>query len=239
MHLLTVENAKTTKGEQLRYLTGILYLAPANEAGRGNLCPKATAGCRKACLYGAGRAAIFPAVKTARIRKTHLMFDNPELFKELLRKDIKALVRKAEKLGYTPAIRINGTSDIAKLAMELAEEFPTVTFYDYTKLDKPWLRVRPNYSLTYSYSGENLPMSLQSLQNGINVSVVFDTKKGKALPETWNGYPVIDGDLHDLRFIDPKGVVVGLRAKGDAKHDELGFVVKTAAPQLIQIGKVA
>ena len=32
--LLTVQNAKTTKGEKLGILTGILYLAPANEVGR-------------------------------------------------------------------------------------------------------------------------------------------------------------------------------------------------------------
>src|SRR4051812_46480896 len=152
MTLLTVENAKTVKGEKLRYLTGILYLAPANEAGRGNTCPGSTAGCRKACLYGAGRAAIFPAVKTARIRKTHLFYDNPGLFREQLRKDISALVRKAEKTGMTPAIRINGTSDLPKLALEMANEFPTVQFYDYTKLDRPWERVRANYSVTYSFS---------------------------------------------------------------------------------------
>jgi hypothetical protein len=236
MHLLTVENAKTIKGEKLRYLTGILYLAPANEAGRGNTCPGSTAGCRKACLYGAGRAAIFPKVKEARIRKTHLMYDNPELFRDFLRKDIQSLVRKAGKAGMRPAIRINGTSDIPKLAMQFAAEFPTVQFYDYTKLDRPWERVRDNYSVTYSYSGENRSKAIAALKNGINVSVVFDTKKGKALPETWNGYSVIDGDLHDLRFIDPKGVVVGLRAKGDAKQDELGFVVKT---NLIQIGVAA
>jgi hypothetical protein len=48
------------------------------------------------------------------------------------------------------------------------------------------------------------------------------------LPETWNGYKVIDGTKHDLRFLDEKGVVVGLLAKGDAKHDMSGFVVDVA-----------
>jgi hypothetical protein len=37
---------------------------------------------------------------------------------------------------------------------------------------------------------------------------------------TYEGFPVIDGDVNDLRFLDPKGVVVGLKAKGDAKKDD-------------------
>jgi hypothetical protein len=35
---------------------------------------------------------------------------------------------------------------------------------------------------------------------------------------------VFDGDTTDLRFLDPVGVVVGVRAKGDAKKDDSGFV---------------
>jgi hypothetical protein len=35
----------------------------------------------------------------------------------------------------------------------------------------------------------------------------------------------INGDENDLRFLDPKGVVVGLTAKGKAKSDTSGFVV--------------
>jgi hypothetical protein len=45
------------------------------------------------------------------------------------------------------------------------------------------------------------------------------------LPETWKGFKVIDGDKTDERFLDEKGVVVGLKAKGDAKKDQSGFVV--------------
>ena len=31
---------------------------------------------------------------------------------------------------------------------------------------------------------------------------------------------------HDLRFKDPRGVIVGLLAIGDAKKDTTGFVIK-------------
>ena len=64
--------------------------------------------------------------------------------------------------------------------------------------------------------------------NGINVAVVFTTSRSEALPETWNRFPVIDGDLHDCRFLDPTGVVVGLRAKGVAKGAQSPFVVLAA-----------
>ncbi len=37
------------------------------------------------------------------------------------------------------------------------------------------------------------------------------------------------GDKTDLRFTDPKGVIVGLYAKGKAKQDASGFVVRMAA----------
>ena len=48
------------------------------------------------------------------------------------------------------------------------------------------------------------------------------------LPATWYGYRVIDGDKHDYRFLDERGVVVGLRAKGEAKYKDIdfGFVIQ-------------
>jgi hypothetical protein len=46
------------------------------------------------------------------------------------------------------------------------------------------------------------------------------------LPKTWNGYKVINGDDTDLRYFDPVNVVIGLKAKGDAKRDVSGFVVR-------------
>jgi len=48
------------------------------------------------------------------------------------------------------------------------------------------------------------------------------------MPNTYAGAPVVDGDASDLRFLDPDGVVVGLKAKGDAKKDTSGFVKRVA-----------
>lgn len=68
------------------------------------------------------------------------------------------------------------------------------------------------------------------LAHGANVAVVFGTPKGHALPETWHGYRVVDGDVSDLRFLDPPGTVVGLRAKGSAKKNQSTFVVRGMTP---------
>lgn len=226
MKLLTTANYKTTKGEKLGVLTGILYLAPAKISGY-EVCPKRSEGCTAACLYTAGMGA-FSNVQQARIDKTKMFFGDRDSFLDQLRKDIKALVKKATKLNMTPAIRLNGTSDIEWTRFTLMSEFPDVQFYDYTKVyNRLEKQIPTNYHLTFSKNEVNEAECVGALKLGVNVAVVFSTKKGEALPETWNGFPVYDGDDTDLRFMDPKGgYVIGLRAKGRAKKDVSGFVVK-------------
>ena len=225
MKLLSVNaDAKTIKGKKQGYLTGILYLAPSDISGV-NVCAKATDGCKSGCLFTAGRAGMFPKINEARIRKTHLLFADRQAFLMQLRKDINELLRKAERESMIPCVRLNGTSDLPWLALTLAEEYPTVQFYDYTKLPKAYTRIRPNYHLTFSHSESNLDDCLDSLRHGVNVAVVFDTKRKRVLPETWHGFTVTDGDVSDLRFNDAIGVVIGLRAKGKARKDcTSGFV---------------
>jgi hypothetical protein len=225
MKLLGYSNAKTIKGEKLNVYTGILYLAPAKLSGK-EVCPKRSAGCTIACLYTAGMGG-FSNVQKARIAKTKLFFDNRDLFLAMLRKELKAHLVKAKKLQMIPAIRLNGTSDIEWTRFGFMEEFPEIQFYDYTKVLSRLTRKIPlNYNLTFSKSESNLNDCSDALTLGANVAVVFNTKKGETLPSTWSGYPVIDGDETDTRFIDAKGVIVGLRAKGEAKKDTTGFVIK-------------
>lgn len=228
-NLLSVESdAKTTKGSAAGYLTGILYLAPSTESGMGiDLCPKASEECRAACLYGAGMAGVFPSIKAARIAKTRRMIEDRKGFVADLMDDIRRLQHEAKSRGMVPAVRINGTSDQPWLAQDMARAFPEVRFYDYTKLPKAWQRVLPNYHLTFSFSGNNLRDCIAALDHGVNVAVVFAGE----LPAKWNGYRVVNGDASDLRFLDPKGVIVGLKAKGDARKLNTGGFV--------QIGKVA
>lgn len=229
MELLSIDtNAKTIKGQKHGYLTGILYLAPFKEAGMGNLCPMASKGCASACLFTAGRGR-FDNVKEARIKKTHFWFQEREKFLEILVRDIRRLERKAKKHGYRPACRLNGTSDLdfSKIRVgefkNIYEMFPNVQFYGYSKVASRFDKeLTPNDHLTFSRSESNHDTAIELAKKGVNVAVVFQ----KYIPKTWNGFKVFNADETDLRFLDPKGVICGLIAKGKAKKDTSGFVVR-------------
>ena len=220
--LLGVEtDSKTKKGSKNGYLTGILYLAPHKITGF-NVCSMAKT-CINDCLFNAGRGQ-FGGVTEARIIKTLIFLLDIEFFKAILTRDIQRVVNKADKKGMTPVIRLNGTSDliIERVFKDVLNKFNTVQFYDYTKI--PNRRKLPsNYDLTFSYDGVNGVETELFLKRGGRVSVVFKNE----LPETFMGYPVINGDSSDLRFLDSGGVVVGLVAKGSAKKDSANdsFVV--------------
>jgi len=223
MKLLTTQNYKTVKGEKLGILTGILYLAPAKISGY-EVCPMRSIGCTEACLYTAGMRR-FSNVQKSRIKKTKMFFENRDEFLVLLNKDIKSLIAKAKKESLLPAVRLNGTSDINWTRFKIFEKHPEVQFYDYTKVLKHLTKDIPNYHITFSKNEINDRDCEIALNNGYNVAVVFNTKKGMDLPLTWCNYPVFDGDATDVRFYDPDNYVIGLRAKGEAKKDKSGFVV--------------
>ena len=225
--LLSTANPKIQKGTKLGYLSFILHLAPADVSGR-EVCPKRTAGCTAACLNTAGRGGMFRkgentnVIQEARKRKTRYFFEDREGFLEDLRKDIRKAIRYAERQGLTPVFRLNGTSDLSWEKYGIIQEFPEVQFYDYTKVLGRKVAHLPNYHLTFSAADGNDRDVSRAIEQGMNVAVVFDR-----LPETFEGRPVFDADDTDLRFLDPKGVVLGLKAKGRAKRDTSGFVRRT------------
>lgn len=247
MKLLTVGNPKTDKGEAEGYWTAVLHLAPATLSGY-QTCPGATDGCKTACLNIAGRGGIAEGglltyeaiasgertnhIQEARIRRTRFLFTDREAFLRQLHKELAAFIRKAEAKGMTPAIRLNATSDIRWEAsafhldgQSLMEHFPTVQFYDYTKL---WNRrnLPANYHLTFSLAESNYDKAVMALANGLNVAAVFRSKADvvAAIEGGFMGTEVVDGDKTDLRFLDGTGKVVALYAKGTAKRDTSGFV---------------
>lgn len=232
--LITFDNAKTTKGESLGWLTGILYLAPYTLSGR-NVCPHASPECVKLCLNTAGRGAM-NSVQQARVGKTKLFYADPKAFVERLDADITRARGKAKRARMKLAVRLNGTSDLpwenlgGERKVSLMERHPDLTFYDYTKNPERMYRylsgeMPENYRLTFSRSESNEDAALAVTRLGGNIAAVFTTPKGDTLPDTYLDAPVIDGDTHDLRFLDPRGVVVGLRAKGKAKTLRSDFVV--------------
>lgn len=243
MKLLTTGNPKLMKGSKKGYLSFILHLAPSKLSGY-NTCPSASAGCAFACLNTAGRGGLFPSIQTARIRKTVEFYEHRSDFMTKLVRDVRAGLRMAKRKKLIPVFRLNGTSDIRweNVPIDLTDKvgrgksqtivtyradnimalFPSVQFYDYTKL--PNRRDIPaNYHLTFSRSEIN-DCILSSISH--NIAVVFGVKRGAALPAEYIGRKVIDGDETDLRFLDEPNVIVGLRGKGKAKNGEHnGFVV--------------
>jgi hypothetical protein len=232
MKLLGIANTKTMKGEALGYRTYIMHLAPSTLSGY-QVCPMASTGCATACLNLSGMGR-FSNVQAARIAKTKWFFEDRASFMAQLVKEIRSAIRSSQKAGLVPVFRLNGTSDIrwetvsvfvdAFWHNNIMDAFPSVQFYDYTKIPNR-RNVPSNYHLTFSRSEMNEELALQVLSAGImNVAVVFDN-----LPKKWAGVTVVDGTETDLRFLDERAVVVGLKANGKAKKDTTGFTVLTRA----------
>ena len=206
--LLSTANPKIQKGTKLGYLSFILHLAPSDLSGK-NTCPKATAGCAAACLNTAGRGGMFKKGENTNM--------------------IQKAGKFAEKQGLTPVIRLNGTSDLAweKYSVpvfcteNIFELFPNVQFYDYTKVLGRKVKNIPNYHLTFSKADGNDADVAKAIEQGYNIAAVFDE-----MPAEYMGLPVINADETDLRFLDPKGCIAGLKAKGRAKKDYSGFVIR-------------
>ncbi len=227
MKLLTAaaSNTKTAKNARMgKYLSYILHLAPSRLSGT-NVCPMASKGCIAACLNTAGRGQ-FTSVQVARIRKTKLYVHDRDAFMNLLHKDLCAVVRKATKLKRNAVVRLNGTSDLDWT--RIIAMYPDIQFYDYTKVLVRLKSTLPsNYHLTFSKSEVNETECREALKLGFNVAVVFKDVP-KLVSALYLDRPLVDGDSHDLRFLDKKskdGVIVALKAKGKARKDASGFVV--------------
>jgi len=233
-NLLSISaDSKTIKGEKIGYLTGILYLAPA-QTTKYNTCSMAhKAQCAVACLYSAGRGA-FNNVQQSRIDKTLYFFEDRDAFMDQLVKNVQSLIKKAYAKKLDPLVRLNGTSDIkwenipvtidGVTYANIFEAFTNVQFYDYTK-DANRKDLPANYDLTFSYSGvpSFAPYVFKAQSKGMRMAVVF--RKESSIPTLFKGIQVVSGDNSDVRHLDDQGVIVGLYAKGAAKRDNTGFVV--------------
>lgn len=239
MKLLSInQDSKTIKGLEKGYLTGIMYLAPYTLGGK-NLCPFAkAAGCIDACLNTAGRG-VFSNVKKARLDRTNLFNNDINAFMNQLSLEIHALEKTAIKKGLIPVIRLNGTSDIEwenirfnyefmhnKIrSVTIFEIFNDLQFYDYTK--SPYRENIPkNYDLTFSYSNkpEFHKFNEIAIKKDMRLSVVFSDHN---LPAYYLNKQVLNGDDSDLTFLAAKNTILGLYAKGKAKRENNGFIVKT------------
>ena len=230
----SLDSPKAIKARSFGYMNAINYMAPASTAGVGDMCPWSSVACRALCLgEHSGQAAMHKegadnACLRSRKAKTVMFMRARTAFMRELAAGIGRAARKATREGLQLCVRLNGATDINWIAT--IKQYPDIQFVDYTKSEARALahargQLPANYHVTFSFAGDNHEACERVLAAGGNVAVCF---KG-AFPATWFGHPVINGDEHDLRHLDPRNVVVALSPKGaKAKRDgvKLGFVVQ-------------
>ena len=224
-NLLGSATYKMSKSQKFKHLSEILHLAPSNIGGV-NICPNSSPECIKLCLNTSGRGQMNVVQKSRLNKKFYFLADRLKFLNHLDR-EIKLSYERAKRKGFKYTVRLNGTSDLPferyKLenGLNLMDNNPNVQFIDYTKITNRLFQKLPkNYNLTFSQSEINLNETKEIIKSKYNVATVFRNK----LPKKWLGRKVIDGDVSDLRHLDPKKVVVGLRAKGKAIKNFNGFV---------------
>ena len=220
---LLTKNAKLEKGNKYEYYNIGLQLAPSYISGF-NVCPNASINCGMSCLNETGHGARHMINKNnihmvlkARIIRTILFFEYRTQFKNRLIQEINLHKNKVNKLKNVKlCIRLNVLSDIKheKINKDILEMFKDIQFYDYTKILNRNIKHLNNYHLTISRNELNKDI-IKDMPH--NKAYVFNVKRNDKLPEYYENKKVIDGDLHDLRFLDNKNVIVGLRYKGNNK----------------------
>jgi hypothetical protein len=164
------------------------------------------------------------SIANARRKKTDAFLKDRKAFLHDVAMQINRRAAKVKQL----AVRLNGTSDvkIVEQMTGLYDIASNVVFYDYTKIrQKAGRRVLPSghrYTVAFSRSESNELEAVEVLRSGGIAAVVF-----KDMPKTWNGFRVVDGDKRDDLMLDVRGaVVLGLKAKGQARRDKSGFVIE-------------
>lgn len=246
-------NPKVEKGAGQSYATYLLHLSPATkakpahqklavpyagEAGEvgqrlGDVCPGRSVGCTMACLDLSGRGGKFTGIQEARRRRTLWALEDPHTFIDAVEQAIRRQLRSLKGLRLMPAIRLNGTSDIAweeiaPVLFDVRFRGRPVPFYDYTKVFARLTKPRPdNYHLTYSWSDRRDAdaEAREALALGYGVASAFrgwrEAGEGESPHERVLrigmderlGVPVFDGDQTDLRFLDPRAHSIVLKAK--------------------------
>ena len=199
-----------------RGLVYVLNFAPAALSGY-NVCPASTPGCRAGCVGLAGRNGL-PGTTGPRVVLTRWAAEHADYFVALLIADLEAAIRRAARLGLPLYVRLNNYADQDWHGMLpwLAEAYPAVTFYDYTKRRDVARRAATlaNVDVTWSVSERDEgPGAIARAVAEVGRAYVV-IPADMEVPPTVEGLPTVDGDASDLRPLDGVGVVVCGHAKG-------------------------
>lgn len=214
---LLIRNKKLEKGDGIPNYG--LELTPSMFASKENLCG-GEGKCLLTCLVFSGIGNLTTSGKGVdgsmmrlnnilkkRLRRTFLFLNDRDFMLRRLEGEIFLL----NKTHGGVAIRLNVFSDLDWDSIFPIQRFQEqgVVFYNYTKHTDRVGTVASHQ--TFSASEKDKDEDLVALlQRGFNVAMVFH---GTKLPQEWMGFPVVDGDIDDRRYLDPKGVVVGLIQK--------------------------
>ncbi len=193
------------------------------------LCPGSkAAGCLDTCLAEQGRGR-FNNVRGARQSKAAFFRENRAAFVDQLHRELSNFEKLCARTGERGAVRLNVLSDVRWELSGIPQAHPDLLFVDYTKRAARLGKTPDNYRLIFSYSGrpQYRNQNRRAFQTDAPVAVVF---RG-GLPRMFRGRPVIDGDRDDIANAFATGQIVGLTAKGSARHEHGGFVVDN--PDLI------
>lgn len=241
---LLSSSVKVIKGEKVGYLTGICYMTPALKIAGINSCSHAIlGGCWDNCLVHSGQMSSNVGIE-ARIDRLMLLIKNPALFFEILRREVIRLKRRARKFGYKTALRLNGTTDLdwTRILFEgrsIFKHFKGLRCYDYTKNPN----LAKNYKaegvhITFSFYKKARPDQLEDLlRAGVNVAIAYRDRVPEFQIINSQAWPVLNGDDHDLRFLDRPGYIVGLKfkfatfskdaAEKNRRALESGFIIRS------------
>lgn len=135
-----------------------------------NLCIGSSQQCRDACLAYSGHNYAIQKNAKVKMAKTVALLSEPVAFCRFLLEALEAFARQKADEHY---VRLNVLSDIPWEAFcPWIFTLPLgIRFYDYTKVGgrKP----PKGYDLTFSFSGENEPLTKRELAAGRRAAVVF------------------------------------------------------------------
>lgn len=227
-------DAKTVKSLGAGYLQGILYMLPS-KAIQGflasvqakhrpalDLCQgESTPACIAACLNRAGRGGMTYTQVRRGHRTAHWLTD-PEGFLEQVKKDLTRMRNRAWKHNLIPLFRPNGTTGcpiLRKHGFAVAKQIEGLRAFDYSgSLREAMKYLGTTTPVTLSYKGpQDIHKCKAFLNEGGNISLPYVGY----IRDDWHGYPVVDGDAHDVRLpeVDGHGVVVALELKSTPGSD--------------------